>query len=111
MNADQSHSVNSKGRYVGMYNGKKMYEVTITGNMSKFVSASSIQAININHDVPNINTVIGIVSAKFGNWDSPYIESGTVKTCVGQITKTVISFLNMVTWGSNYNWIVTFRYI
>lgn len=111
MNADQSHSVSSKGRYVGMYNGKKMYEVTVTGNMPKFVSAGSLQGINIAHGVPNINTVIGVVSAKYGNWNDPYFESGTVKTCIGIINKTTISFLNMAAWGSNYDWIVTFRYI
>jgi hypothetical protein len=111
LEADRSSAVNSQGRYIGKYNGKALYEVIISGNMSKFSSAESFQDIIIQHGVPNIGSIIGVTSSKFGNWDGPYVENNIIKTCVGQITKTVISFRNMAAWGAGYTWTVTFRYI
>ena len=111
LDADQSPAVNPQGRCIGKYKGKALYEVTISGNMSKFTSANSLQDININHGIPNISSIVGVTSSKYGNWDGPYVEAGVIKTCIGQITKTVISFRNMAAWGAGYTWTVTFRYI
>lgn len=110
LNADQYNTKNSKGKFIGMYNGKKLYEVSASGSMANFVSSSSLQEINVRHNVPNVGSIVGVISARYGNWDNPYLQSGQIQTCIGQVTNTVISFRNMAAWGSNYTWRVTFRY-
>lgn len=102
--------VNPQGRLIGMYNGKKLYEVTVTGDMSGFTKANTVENVSKPHGVPNINSVVGVVSAKYGMWMGPYLEDGAVATTIGQITASNIIFRNKANWGSSYTWIVTFQY-
>jgi len=110
LGADQSHNSNPQGRLIGTYDGKQLYEVTVTGDMSGFVNSGNFVDVTISHGISNINSVIGVVSSKFGIWMGPYIENDVIATMVGQINASNIVFRNKAVWGKSYKWSVTFQY-
>jgi len=78
--------------------------------MSGFVSSSNFMNVTISHGISNIDSVIGVVSSKFGIWMGPYIENDVIATMVGQINASNIIFRNKAVWGKSYKWSVTFQY-
>jgi len=62
------------------------------------------------HGIPNVDSIIGVVSSVFGIWMGPYIENDVVATMVGQINATSIIFRNRAMWSKSYKWSVTFQY-
>jgi len=110
-NLNNASLTSSEGRFVGMYGTEKVYEKLFEGNMSRFVSSSTIQTLDFNISMPGVKRILGAVSVKFGDWDSPYCDAnGKIMTCLGQIYSTMLRFRNMETWGSAYAWKVILRY-
>lgn len=110
LEADQSAIVNPQGRCIGKYNGKPLYEVTLSGDMSKFTESSGFKTIAVPHNIQNVGEIIA-ASANFGAWINVYFTAaGVAETYIGQITKTTINFTNKAAWGANYKWTVTIKY-
>lgn len=110
LESDQNSDVNPQGRLIGAYKGKKLYEVTVTGNMSGFTTKTVLSNVNKAHNIPNFGEIVSVVSSKFGAWIGPYSENDTIATTVGMINASNIVFRNKANWGASYSWSVTLQY-
>lgn len=91
------------------FDGKPIYRKIIKAPMTDFIGSSTLQQINISHNIENIDKIVSYFSAgvmvKTNGfmYDLPYFIDGNIGTYCYSVEKTHIVFLNKAGWGSNYD--------